>query len=204
MGFIAAIPAGPVQIETVRRSINGHLKSSLMIVLGAFCVDILYGAIAFFGIAPFLEGNRVMAVFRGIGGLLLLVLSVVAIKHSLEKQPLDFSARHLKKKRWAFIGGISLSVANPMMILWWLSAVQLFKDIGLIHEFNFKVAGVFLAAGSLGLASYLVMLSLFLYWVKRFIPEERLRKLNLGFGILLLLIAVYFIFTSLRGLAALS
>ena len=40
MGCIAAIPAGPVQIEVVRRSVNGHLKPSLMVVLGAFFADV--------------------------------------------------------------------------------------------------------------------------------------------------------------------
>ena len=63
-------------------------------------------------------------------------------------------------------------MTNPMMTLWWLSGVKIFKDI----------------------------LSLFLYWAKRFIPEERLRKINLGFGIVLFLLAVYSIVTSLRAL----
>ena len=63
LGCLAAIPAGPVQIEVVRRSINGHLKSSLMVVSGAFLADVFYGTIAFFGIAPFLEEEKVMAVF---------------------------------------------------------------------------------------------------------------------------------------------
>ena len=85
-----------------------------------------------------------------------------------------------------------------MMVLWWLLAARLFLDVGLIHDFTPEVAATFLIAGGIGLASYLVLLSLFLYWAKRFISEHKIQRINLGFGIVLLLIAGYFIFTSLQ------
>jgi len=201
MGCIAAVPAGPVQIEVVRRSITGHLKSSLMVVLGAFFTDIFYGLIAFFGIAPFLEEKKVMAVFWLVGGMILIVLGVVIIRQSMRQVDLSYSPTFLKKKRWAFIGGLSLSGTNPVMILWWLSGVRIFEDIGLIQDFtsgNIKLS--FLLAGSLGLASYLTVLSLFLYWAKKFISEKKVRQINIAFGVFLLLIAAYFIFTSFRNL----
>src|SRR5574340_826924 len=167
MGCLAAIPAGPVQIEVVRRSVNGHLKASLMVVFGAFLADASYGFIAFFGIAPYLEKETVMAVFWLTGGLILTALGVMSIRHSLRKEEIIYTPRHLKKKRWAFLGGLSLSATNPMMLLWWLSGARIFKDIGLIKEFNADIAVSFLAAGSLGLASYLVALSVLIYWAKK-------------------------------------
>ena len=204
LGFIAAIPVGPVQIETVRMSISGNLKTSLMTVLGAFCADVFYGIIAFFGIAPFLAEKKVVAIFWLIGGLLLVVFGILAIRHSSKSGGGKNSARYLKKKRWAFLGGISLSGINPMMILWWLSGIRLFQDIGLIREFTYETAVLFLAAGSLGLATYLTALSLFLYWAKRFIPEKTIRRINLAFGVMLFMISLYFISTSLRTLLTLS
>ena len=200
LGCIAAIPAGPVQIEVVRRSINGHLKSSLMVVLGAFFVDVFYGAIAFFGIAPFLEVKRVMAIFWLAGGLILMVLGAMIIINGLRQQEITYNGKYLHKKRWGLIGGISLSVTNPVMVLWWLSGVRIFRDIGLITEFTFNVALTFLLVGSLGLASYLSVLALFLYWAKKFISPKKLRLINLSFGFFLLLISAYFIFTSVHNI----
>ena len=49
MGFLAAIPSGPVQVEVARRSINGYLTSSIAIIAGAFVADAVYGVIALFG-----------------------------------------------------------------------------------------------------------------------------------------------------------
>ncbi len=200
MGAMAAVPAGPVQIEVVRRSINGHLKTSLIVILGAFLVDVFYGLIAFFGVAPFLEDESVMALFWLFGGLILTVLGIIIIRQTLKKGEPDYNEAHLKKKRWAFLGGLSLSATNPVMILWWLSGAKIFRDVGLIKDFTPRVAISFLAAGSLGLASYLAVLSLFIYWAKKFISPKRIRQINLVFGILLLLIAFYFIFTSLISL----
>jgi len=200
MGGIAAIPMGPVQIEVVRRSINGHLKTSLMVVLGAFFSDVLYGSIAFFGIAPFLEDKKVMSIFWLAGGIILTVLGVISIRHSRRDRDIVYAPDHLKKKRWAFLGGLSLSAANPMMVLWWLSGVKIFKDIGLIDSFNTDIAVTFLAAGSLGLASYLAGLSLFIFWAKKFISLRTLQRINFFFGVFLILIALYFIYSSFRSL----
>ncbi|MEJ2696516.1 MAG: LysE family transporter [Candidatus Sulfobium sp.] len=199
MGCIAAIPAGPVQIEVVRRSINGQLKSSLLVVLGAFLIDVFYGLIAFFGIAPFLEEKKVMAIFWLAGGVILIVMSVFVIRHRAKKE-ISYDNAPQKRKRWALLGGISLSVINPMMILWWLSAVRIFEDIGLISEFNADIALTFLAAASLGLASYLTALSLFIHWVKKFVSAAKLRRINQVFAVFLLLIGLYFLYTSIHTL----
>jgi len=204
LGFLAAIPTGPVQVEVVRRSINGYLKPSLMVVFGAFISDVFYGSIAFFGIAPFLEDENVMAGFWLAGGLILTVLGILSIRHSLRDDEITFNPGHLKRKRWAFLGGLSLSATNPMMILWWLTGVKIFKDVGLITSFTSKIAVSFLAAGSLGLASYLTGLSLFIFWAKKFISHRTLRRINLFFGSLLVVLAIYFIYTSFRVIMHLS
>lgn len=199
LGCLAAVPAGPVQLEVVRRAVNGHMKSSLMVVVGAFFADVFYGSIAFFGIAPILENERVMAIFWLAGGLILTVLGILIIKHSLREQDVTYTPDHLKRKRWAFLGGLSLSATNPMMILWWLTGVRIFTDVGLIENFTSDIALSFLAAGSLGLAAYLSLLSFFIYWAKKFISLKTLQKVNMGFGIILLLIAGYFIYTSFHA-----
>ncbi|MBI5634451.1 MAG: LysE family transporter [Nitrospirae bacterium] len=200
LGCLAAVPAGPVQIEVLRRSINGNLKASFMVVFGAFLVDLLYGFIAFFGIAPFLENDKVMAIFWLAGGLILGVLGILSLLHGLKDQEAVMPPAHLKRKRWAFLSGLTLSATNPVMVLWWLSGARIFKDVGLITELNTEIALSFLAAGSLGLASYLSALSLFIYWAKKFISAKALRRINLFFGLLLILTALYFLYTSCHSL----
>ena len=198
MGFLAAIPAGPVQIEVARRAINGYLRSSLMVILGAFTVDVLYGIVALFGIAPFLQKEIVMAIFLSIGGIFLLALSYMIIRDSSKHREMNPNAAHLIKKRWGFVSGLALSAVNPMLILWWLMGQRLAMDVGLILEFNKHIAISFLAAAGIGLASYLTLLSLLLCWTKKFISVNKMKWINLSFGIALVIIAFYFIFRSIR------
>ena len=200
LGCLAAVPTGPVQIEVLRRSINGNLKASLMVVFGAFFVDLFYGCVAFFGIAPYLEDEKVMALFWLAGGLILGILGTLSILHGTKDQATVRPPAHLRRKRWAFLSGLSLSVANPVMVLWWLSGARVFKEIGLITEFSRETALSFLAAGSLGLAAYLVALSLFIFWSKKFISARTLGRINLFFGILLIGTALYFLASSCRSL----
>ena len=200
MGFLAAIPAGPVQIEVARRAINGHLRSSLLVIFGAFTVDVLYGVIAFFGIAPFLQKQILIAVFWLIGGIFLFFLSWMIIKNSSESHDISPSTEYLTKKRWGFVSGLTLSLVNPMMMFWWLMGQRIFMDIGLIEDFRLGIAVSFLSAAGLGLASYLTLLSLVLNWTKKFISPTKMRWINLSFGIALFLIGFYCIFKSIPHL----
>jgi threonine/homoserine/homoserine lactone efflux protein len=169
-GALAAVPAGPVQLEVVRRSINGHIRSALMVVLGALIVDIFYGLIAFFGIAPYLKEEKIMALFWLAGSAILTVLGIMVIRNSSGKTPMKHAPGYLGKKR------------------------------KLIDRLTPDLAVSFLVAGGSGLASYLIFLSIFLYWAKKFLSEVRIRKINLLFGYVLLIIASYFVFSSLSYL----
>lgn len=193
MGFLVAIPAGPVQVEVVRRAVNGHLKPSFLVILGAFLVDIFYGVVAFFGIAPFLESRTVMSVFWLSGSLILGVLGCFTISHSRRVHDTHRRSVYLSKKRWSFLSGVSLSMANPVMVLWWLSSLHIFRDLGLVPAFTTSVALAYLAAGSLGLAAYLLLLSLVLYRVKDFLSLRNMRQINIVLGIFLLSLSVYFL-----------
>lgn len=192
LGFLVAIPAGPVQVEVIRRSVHGHLKPSLMVILGAFLVDMLYGGVAFFGVAPFLEHPTVQAVFWFSGSAILGVLGVLTIRHSRRGHDISMPSRLLSRKRWSLLSGVSLSVTNPVMILWWLSSLNIFRDIGLVPVFPTALAVAYLFAGSLGLATYLLLLSLALHRAKSFISFRRLRQINAALGVFLLLLSGYF------------
>lgn len=200
LGFLAAVPAGPVQIEVARRSINGHLTSSHSVILGAFAVDILYGFIAIFGLAPFLEKEIVKAIFWLGGAVFLTFLSTMIFINSTKSHEINPGGKYLKKEGWGFFSGSILSGANPMMVLWWLMGKRLFVDIGLIDPFTPIAAVWFIAAGGVGLATYLLLLSFFLYWTKRFISLNKMIWINRVFGVALLVIAIYFFVVSIRVL----
>jgi threonine/homoserine/homoserine lactone efflux protein len=199
MGFITAMPVGATQVEIAKRSLQGQLKPAFMVVLGSVSSDLMYGIVAFFGLAPFLKSKTVEAGFELGGALILLVLAYLTLKQSKTNYIFDEPASAIKSKHISLITGFSLAVTNPMMIFWWLEA-QIVKEIGLVSDFNATYAMAFLIAAGFGLASYLCALAATLHWAKRFLPAMKMRKLNLILGFVLILLAFYFLYTSSRVL----
>jgi len=197
MGFLTAIPLGAVQIEVARRAVMGHLRTAIMVALGAVFVDVLYGAVAFFGITPFLTEKKVMAVFWLAGGVLLIVLGISVIRQGFQHYTFNPDSIHLRHKGVSFVTGLSLALTNPMMILWWLVGERIVEDLGLVSSFTPKVGVSFLVVGGLGMISYPAMLAGTLYWFKRFISPSVVMRITIASGILLLLLSIYFIGRSL-------
>ena len=200
-GVMAAVPAGPVQIEVVRRSVNGHILSAVMVVSGALIADVIYGIVAFFGIAPFLSDEKVMAYFWLSGALLLILFGILVFRSLRHGRSGRKGSKLLRKKRWGFVGGFTLAASNPMMIIWWLIAARLFTDFKIIDHIGQDNAAALIAAGVSGLASYLIMLSVILHRVKSNISDTGIRRLNIITAIVLLLTGGYFLISSIYHLS---
>lgn len=192
MGFFTAIPIGATQIEIAKRSLNGHLGAAFLVVLGSVASDVMYGAIAFFGVAPFLKNQLVIAIFWIAGAVILLALGLYTLVQSNKIHSLNINDKMLSNKHISLITGFSLAVTNPMMIFWWLLGAQFLKDLNLVSSFTPTLYAFFLLFGGLGLASYLTTLTLVLHWAKKFVSDRIMQRIYLALGIVLILFAVYF------------
>lgn len=199
-GFITAIPFGATQVEIAKRSLHGQLIPAFMVVLGSVSSDVLYGLIAFFGLAPFMRSKTVEAGFQLGGAMILLFLAYMTFRQSKAQYIFDEPAAALTSKHISLITGFSLAVTNPMMIFWWLLEAQMVKAIGLVSDFNGIVSTVFLTAAGFGLASYLCSLAVTLHWAKKFISVDAMKKLNLILGFFLILLSFYFLYASTKVL----
>jgi threonine/homoserine/homoserine lactone efflux protein len=94
MGFIAAIPVGATQLEIARRSLNGFPSSAAMLVAGSVISDTMYGVIALFGIAPFLQSPSVTMVFGFANAGILTALGIWALIES---------KKNIKEKEYFFL-----------------------------------------------------------------------------------------------------
>ncbi len=200
MGFLTAIPIGATQIEIAKRSLNSHLRAAYMVALGSVSSDFMYGSIALFGVVPFLKSPIVVAIFGIVATVILWLLAFFTFRDGKKANMLELTHPTLKSKRLSYVTGFSLAVTNPMMIVWWLIGVRIIKDLGLVTDFDTHISLLFLAAGTAGLASYLMTLANTLHWAKRFISNEMMKKVNYGLGVVLILLSIYFLGTSIRVL----
>ena len=198
MGFVAAIPVGGTQIEMAKRAVAGHGRAAAMVILGSVSSDIVYGSIALFGIAPFMELRWVLAAFNVAGAGVLWLFGVRTLRES--RKPQDLSAAHavLRSRRWAYVTGFTLAFSNPQMMLSWLLGVALAKHVGLAEPFPRSAKALFIAGGALGLGSYLGVLGAVMYRVKHFIPAGALGKVYFWLGVTLFLLSLYFVYGAAR------
>ena len=194
MGFFSAIPIGATQIEIAKRSLSGNIRAALMIVLGSALSDMMYGFIAYYGIAPLLKEKVVMAVFWAAGSVILFVLGAHTLKNYKKAIQFNGDSKIIKHRGLSFVVGFSLAVTNPFMIFWWITVADIGQQIGLISNFSGSTYFLLILFGGLGLASYLTTLSFTLQWAKKFISDKTERRINLFLGITLILFGFYFLF----------
>jgi threonine/homoserine/homoserine lactone efflux protein len=198
LGFVTAIPVGGSQIEAAKRAIHGHLRAAWMVVLGSVSSDIMYGGIALFGVAPFLDIPWVMAAFSAVGAVVLWVLAYLTIRESRKPHHVRLGMSSLKSNRRAYVTGFTLAVTNPPMILTWLYGVALAKHLGLASPFTTQNKLIFIAGGALGLGGYLTGLSLVMFRIKHFIPLKAIGKVYYWLGIGLFVLSFFFVYNFIR------
>jgi threonine/homoserine/homoserine lactone efflux protein len=198
MGFLSAIPVGPGQIEIAKRSLHNHLRAAIMVALGACFCDMLYGLVALFGVAPLFENKMAVAIFELCGAIIIWVLAYFTLRQGAQPHSLGLNRFILKSKRIALITGFSLSLANPMMIFWWLIGVQIVRHLELVDTLTTPLSFAFVLFGGLGLATYLIAIAVALHWAKKFVSPRALQKIYVALGFLLIMLSLYFIINSLR------
>ena len=197
LGFVAAIPVGGSQIEMAKRAVAGHLRAAAMVICGSVSSDVMYGAVALFGIAPFMDSRWVLASFYGAGALVLWLFGFLTLRESRRPQEIATAHAALRSRRWAYVTGFTLSASNPQMMLSWLLGVALAKRVGLASPFPDGAKALFIGGGALGLGSYLGILGVVMYRIKHFVSAAVLGRVYCWLGITLFLLSLYF----LHGLA---
>jgi len=194
LGFLTAIPIGATQIEIAKRSLGHQYKAALMVVAGSVTSDLLYGFLALYGIAPFLQQKIVLAMFYALGAVLLLVLAFMTIKEARHPKTADFNTGILGRKRLSFVTGFLLAITNPMMVFWWLMGMHFLLDLKIVTHATNHITLLFLIFGGIGIAGYLTLLAHVFTKLNRIVSERTMQRVYVALGICLFLFSAYFVF----------
>ncbi len=195
IGFVTAIPIGPTQIEITKRSLRGYIAPAVMIAVGSAASDIMYGLIAMFGIAPFLQDRRFMLFFWLLSSAMLVGLGIFTLfPHARAKASSKPSDAALSNGRLSLLLGFTLAVTNAPIMVWWLIYAHLVKAMGIVSAFHAGTSVLFVLSGGLGIASYLTLLSFMMKRVGHAISKRTEAVINISLGVLLLLLSSYSIY----------
>jgi threonine/homoserine/homoserine lactone efflux protein len=196
IGFSLAAPVGPVGILCIRRTLAHGSKRGIIIGLSAASADMVYGAVAAFGvtlISNFISQEQHW--IRLIGGILLLILGYrTFISHPATDSIITPKNGHTR----TFVSTFFLTLTNPMTLF---AFAAIFAGIGLdkimgLHGYSiFLVAGIFL--GSL---TWFSLLTTLVHFFRDIITTDGLVIINKIAGSLLALFGIIALWSGLRGL----
>ncbi|RPI71829.1 MAG: LysE family translocator [Ignavibacteriales bacterium] len=154
IGFIMAIPIGPIGIMCIRKTLTEGRLSGLIIGLGAATADLFYGCVAAFGltvISDTLTDYRIW--IRIVGGVLLLFLGVKTFR----AQPKDPKLKTTGSGRLrSYLTVIVLTLTNPLTIF---AFIAVFAAFGLGDGLSFFSAAILVAGVFIGSCLWFLLLS---------------------------------------------
>jgi threonine/homoserine/homoserine lactone efflux protein len=116
ISFLASLPTGPVNLSIVHATLVHGKKSGFYIAFGALFIESIYASLSVFGVHLIFSDEIFLKRISLISIPVLLILGLV----SLFKK--DFLKRYEPKKgRNDFLTGISLTISNPMLLLFWIT-----------------------------------------------------------------------------------
>ncbi|MDB5406406.1 MAG: lysine transporter LysE [Rhodospirillales bacterium] len=148
VGFVIAVPVGPVGVLCVRRTIFEGRLFGFVSGLGAASADTIFGIIAGFGLT--VVSNLLLDYqgwLRSLGGLFLVYIGIRALRQgAVHEAPPEKNAENLFA---AYLSTFVLTITNPVTILAFLgifAAVGFTGSEATVGRAAMLVAGVFLGS----------------------------------------------------------
>ncbi|WP_088226173.1 LysE family transporter [Desulfosporosinus sp. FKB] len=120
LGMMLQLAIGPVCVFIFTLGGNKGLLTAELAVLGVAIIDALYILLAIFGIASFIDKERVKQILKLFGSIIVAIfgLHIVVGTFGWEVLP-NVSLFNGIKTENSFVEGIILTASNPLTILFW-------------------------------------------------------------------------------------
>jgi len=199
IGFLAAIPIGPLNVAVMTEALRGRDRPPYALVLGGSIPDFAYASTILLGFAGILTRFfEIDAVRIGFGGAVAAYGTHVAWRGAAPLEDDDVGTRRAARAGGAFWVGFLISAFNPGLVLSWVVLAGALHGAGVVGTGT--VENLAFAAGAWG--GMVSWLGLLLYSVARFrsrVPLRGLRILIRGFGLVLIGLAILCVSSAFVG-----
>ena len=186
LGWGAAIPIGPLNIEIIRRNLCFGISRGMALAFGACSADMIYLSMLALGIFFILDYPLLIRVISFIGGLILAWFGINALR--LKSACLQNTILKNKNLLQHYIEGLSLTLLNPYTILFWISVS------GQVAALSHSTKHALFHVGSgvvIAVLSWAISLNVILHWIRHKLSEKTMHYLNIIGGVILLGFATY-------------
>lgn len=184
LGFGAAIPIGPINLELIRRNLRFGTAYGIATGLGACFADLTYLVLLCLGTLTLLQHPMALRIIGMLGSFILAWFALQTFKMQATDKP-----HHLAKPSLLRYGteGYMMTLVNPMTILFWGSVSSQIS----LHAINDSYAIILAGSGVLiGTISWVVSLNIFIHFTRHKLSNNAIKWLNYTGGVILLIFAV--------------
>lgn len=186
LGWGAAIPIGPMNLEIIRRNLRYGALTGFSMGLGACIADVTYLILLSVGAFAILRHPLILNIVSILGALLLLYFALAIFKQ--KPSPREEIASPPKKAYygWHIMQGYFLTLVNPYTILFWASVSA---QVAVMSKGS-HVAAIAMGVGvTLSTVSWISALNIAIHKVRHKLSTKTIHVLNYVGATLLLIFA---------------
>ena len=184
---------GPVWMALLARALSGGFGAAWPLALGVTVGDAVWPFLAILGVSWIVSTfGGLMTVLRLVAAAMFIAMGVLAIRQG--GRPIATDSRLTRPGRWAgFAAGLAVILGNPKAVLFYMGLLPGFFDLTRVTPAD--VAAIVAISMLVPLLGNLAMAA-FVDRLRRFLTRpESLRRVNLGAGLLLILVGLLIPFT---------
>ena len=178
IGFLLALPVGPIGVLCIRRTLAEGRRSALSTMLGAATADLVYGAVAVFGVtlvSTFITDH--FESIRIVGGIILLYLGIRTFRAHISEEAPTLTMNHHAGN---FISTFLLTLTNPLTLF---AFAAVFAGFHTVKETSETLTAVLMVAGVFGGSMlWFISLTTATHIFRDFLSRKGLDVINKGAG----------------------
>ena len=132
--LLGAMSPGPSMVVVINNAIFKNRFHGILTSLGHGIGIGIYALFAVLGIALVIKTN--MAVFNGIKVMSIIFLIYLGVKSIIGRKNLDFDKNDLTSGMASFFQGLSISLLNPKIFIWFVAIYSQFMSVDNNINFN--------------------------------------------------------------------
>lgn len=136
--LLLAITPGPGVFATVSKALSSGFKHAIPVVIGIVVGDLIFLLFAIYGLSIIAEAfSRLFTLIKYIGGVYFICLGIKLWRSSPSKN--DISVSKLQSSKYSFFGGLSITLGNPKVVLFYLGFLPTFLNLKILSTLDIAI-----------------------------------------------------------------
>ncbi len=193
LGWGAAIPIGPMNLEIVRRNLRFGTPYGLALGLGACSADLIYIVLLSMGALIILTHPIVLDIVTVLGSFVLAWFGIMALRTKTKVNNIETGADNTTALQttyawWRHVSeGLLMTLVNPYTILFWSSVSTQIANVAHAGTGSSYLAIIGVIIGT---TSWIIVLNATLHHTRHRLSAKTMHYLNMAGGLILLGFAV--------------